>query len=125
MIFLVSLVSLEDDEQKNEATARSPSVLTKERAMEDFPIPGEPTSQQIRSSAEVVVSFRAGDKRYKDILSSNSARVFGAQGIALPRLAPRAVWSLWKRSDGWNNLEKRRAERGKQMTNHHGRFPER
>jgi hypothetical protein len=105
MIFLASLVSLEDEEQKKEATARSPSVLTKVRAMEDFPVPGEPTSQQMRSSAEVVVSFRAGDNRYKVILSSSSARVFGEQGIALPRLAPRAVWSLWKRSDAWNNGE--------------------
>lgn len=63
MILLGSLVSLEDEEQKNEATARSPRALTKERAIEDFPVPGEPTSQQMRSSAEVVVSFRAGDNR--------------------------------------------------------------
>lgn len=105
MIFFVSLVSLEDEEQKKEATARSPSVLTRERAMEDFPIPGDPTSQQMRSSAEVVVSFRAGDSRYKVILSSSSARVFGAQGRALPRLAPRAIWSLWKRSNGFHEVE--------------------
>jgi hypothetical protein len=60
-IFLISLVSLEDDEQKNEATARSPSALTKERAMADLPLPGDPISQQIRSSAEMMVSSGAGD----------------------------------------------------------------
>ena len=63
MIFLASLVSLEDEEQKKEATARSPSVLTKERAIADFPVPGDPISQQMRSSAEAAVSSRAGDNK--------------------------------------------------------------
>lgn len=94
MIFLVSLVSLEEEEQKKEATARSPRTLTKERAIADFPDPGEPTNQQIRSSAEVVASLRAGDKRYEVTVSRSSERVFGAQGTALPRLAPRAGPSL-------------------------------
>lgn len=94
MIFLTSLVSLEEDEQKKEATARSPRTLTKERAMADLPDPGGPTNQQMRSSAEVVVSLRAGDKRYEVTLSRSSGRVFGAQGTALPRLAPRAGASL-------------------------------
>ena len=61
--FLISLVSLEDDEQKNEATARSPRALTKERAMVDLPLPGDPINQQIRFSAGVMVSSRAGDNR--------------------------------------------------------------
>lgn len=88
MIFLVSLVSLEVEEQKKVAATRSPRVFTKERAIVDFPTPGEPMSQQMRSSVEVVVLFGAGDSKYEVISSRSSVRVFGAQGIALPRLAP-------------------------------------
>ena len=85
MIFFVSLEALGDDEQKNEATARSPRVLTKVRAMADFPVPGDPMSQQIRSSTEL---SRAGASKYEVTSSRTSPRVFGAQGVALPRLAP-------------------------------------
>ena len=124
IIFLASLVSLEDDEQKNEATARSPSELTKERAMADFPIPGAPISQQMRSSTEVVVSSGAGDNKYEVISSSSSVRVFGAQGIALPRLAPRVTLSRCRRSDA-GNVRLKAEERGMEggVTNHRKRFP--
>jgi len=111
MILFASLVSLEDDEQKNEATARSPRVLTKEREMEDFPTPGEPISQHTRSSAETEVSSGAGDNKYEDIWSRSSVRVFGAQGIALPRLAPRTTLSLWRRSDDFENGQVKKGKR--------------